>query len=202
MVLNLHWNIELTSESFFTNKTNQSMLQWIKHSDWKQTILIGPAKSGKTHLSNIWSDLNDSQNIKNNIHSIDYSKPILVDQIELFSNQDIFHILFNSLTYKTRVLWTCSNLKYIEKSIPDIKSRFNAITHLNIPKPNEEICINIMKKIFEDFGLNVKSDSINYLMKRIIRSYESIYKTAIHIHEQCLISQRAPSLPFIISLFS
>ncbi len=199
-ILNFDWETDLSEKSFFVNKSNEKVLLWIQSMHlWNyQTLLIGPEKSGKTHLSNIWKSQTNAQYInKNCTNNINYKSPLIIDQIEQFTPKELFHILFNAINHKTYSLWICTDFSYVNNAIPDIQSRLKAMTHMVVPKPNQEVCINIMRKIFCDFGLEVKNDALTFLINRIKRSYKSIYETVQYIHEQCLIQRRAPSLIFI-----
>ncbi|QEK38666.1 P-loop NTPase family protein [Candidatus Cytomitobacter primus] len=201
MILDFQWNIDFSESSFFVNETNRHVISWIKSQNmWNyHTILIGQPKSGKTHLAHIWKKLTNASFIKN-VQNIDYTQPLIIDKIESFIQEDIFNILFNSMHHKTHTLWLIENSNILKQFIPDIQSRFNTMTSMHIPSPTEEICIEIMRKMSIDFGLDIHDDVFQFLIKRIKRSYVDVFNVISHINMQCMLQRKAPSLIFISSI--
>ncbi|QEK38210.1 hypothetical protein FZC35_02425 [Candidatus Cytomitobacter indipagum] len=203
MILNFNWSESSSKANFFTNKTNRFIINWIENDNlWNgQTILVGPKKSGKTHLANIWKEISGGFFLDPECSNIDYSKNIIIDNVNRFSEEKIFNILFNSSQSNGNILWLIEDLNFIDNLIPDIRSRFNVITHMQIPNPDNEICIAIMHKLFRDFGLDAHNDVLQFIIKRVKRSYDEIYNAVSRIHTQCIIHKRAPSVIFVSSIF-
>lgn len=204
MLLNLEWVEDFSEEAFFVNQTNLFILDWIKQDHlWnKQSVLIGPKKSGKTHLAHIWNKFANAHFV-NSANEIDYSVNMIIDMSnnsKKLSEEHIFNILFNSAYTDKKILWLFENINTIDNLIPDIRSRFNAITQINIPKPDDSICIAIMKKLFHDFGLDAHDDVLQFLIRRIKRSYLDIYETVKKIHIQCAEQKRGLSVIFASSI--
>ena len=68
---NYHFSEMKDKNNFFVNSTNQDAFNAITNDLFDQNILlIGPPKSGKSHLINIWKEKNDALMYNNNFSDI------------------------------------------------------------------------------------------------------------------------------------
>mgnify|MGYP000212208644 FL=1 len=64
-------NSLLDINSFFVNRTNEKAFSLITNGNFfENIILVGPRKSGKSHLANIWRNNKKALIFKNNIDEI------------------------------------------------------------------------------------------------------------------------------------
>ena len=67
--------------SFFVNRTNEKAFSLITNDNFSENIiLVGPRKSGKSHLANIWRNNKKALIFNNNIDEI---KSIILDQDDI-----------------------------------------------------------------------------------------------------------------------
>ena len=69
--------------NFFVNQTNVKAFTLISNSNFLDNIiLVGPRKSGKSHLANIWKNNKNALIFENNIDEIiSQNKNVLIDNL-------------------------------------------------------------------------------------------------------------------------
>ena len=82
--------------NFYVNETNAAAFKTLDESDlFNKILLLGPKKSGKTHLANIWANKNNALKYSTNLEDIiTNNKNILIDDFFFNLNEEeVFHIL-------------------------------------------------------------------------------------------------------------
>ena len=109
--------------------------------------LIGPKKSGKTHLGKIWKKNHNAIKYNQNLKLILNSKKnIIIDDIfENIVEENIFHIINHCNLYDLKILIT-SNLKITEYNfnLSDLSSRLKSFINIKINLPDDELLFNLM----------------------------------------------------------
>ena len=151
-----------------------------------QGVISGPSFSGKTHLSKILiKNIGSNESLyidgdyKKIIEKVGSSNLIVIENIDKViedrSEEDLFHIInFTKESDKKLLMTSGKSISNIEFKLEDLKSRLNAILEAKIMQPDDELMKLILIKIFNDKQLKVNPAVINYLLRRIDRSYESI----------------------------
>ena len=62
----------------------------------------------------------------------------------------------------------------LEWSLQDLISRFKSFTSIEIKKPNQNLLKKIMIKQFNDRQLSINIEVVEYILKRINRTYQSV----------------------------
>ena len=173
-------NTALDINSFFVNKTNEKAFSLINNVNFSENIiLVGPKKSGKSHLANIWMNNNKAIIFKNNIEEIiSQNKNVLIDN--LFYNLDeekVFYLINHCISHKLNVLVTSDiDLYEYNFNLPDLLSRLKTFNYVSINKPNDEILINVLTKLLIEKQFIIKNkDIFEFLLKRVNRTYEDVY---------------------------
>ena len=97
--------------NYFVNTTNVYAFNGLFKFDNNLLFLYGPRKSGKTYLSQIWLKKNNAIEFENNFEILLNSKHnILIDDLSFSNEENIFHIVNNSILNNTKILIT-SNKK-------------------------------------------------------------------------------------------
>ena len=149
-------------------------------------LISGPPYSGKTHLSKIliknasnykalYID-RDYQNILDKFESLDILILENIDKVKYDkSEQDLFHIINLVKESNKKLLMTSrKSISEIDLSLEDLKSRLNSIIEAKIKEPDDQLMKLILIKIFNDKQLKINPNVIDFLMSRLVRSYESI----------------------------
>lgn len=196
-------------KDFIVSDCNRLAFDWLFKFPTREKntcILIGPPKSGKTHLAHIWSEVAKAKLIRTDqdIHEIlstetpppncfidDYPKTLL-------SEVSLFH-LYNKLFLENKNLLICSSqipAKW-NLTLKDLVSRLKGSILLTIQQPDESLLAQLYMKIFSENQLSIHQQAIDYLLKHSDRSFEGAFITSQKIVEACLSQNRAPTIPLV-----
>lgn len=196
----------LAIDDFFVSTSNKKAYSFIlnKKIDNKKILLIGPNKSGKTHLGKIWQKNNNAISYENNFEIIlNYKKNIFID--DFFKNineEQIFHLINHCSINKLTILLT-SNKEVFEHNflLKDLVSRLKTFNLLRINLPDDDLIINLIIKLLHDKQIIIKNKEIfHYILKRIERSYEEIFLLIENIDKLSLEKKRELTIPLIKKL--
>ena len=196
----------LAIDDFFVSTSNQKAFNFIlnKKIDNKKILLIGPNKSGKTHLGKIWQKNNNAVSYKNNFEIIlNYKKNIFIDDfLKNINEEKIFHLINHCSINKLTILLT-SNKELFEHNflLKDLVSRLKTFNLLRIDLPDDDLIINLIIKLLHDKQIIIKNEEIfHYILKRIERSYEEIFLLIENIDKLSLKKKRELTIPLIKKL--
>ncbi|SDD69224.1 HdaA/DnaA family protein [Kordiimonas lacus] len=165
--------------------------------DWPHhaVALVGPAASGKTHLAKAWAKRADAieVNASDEIDAIAPGSNVLVDGADAATRRDetLFH-LFNwtketggHLLLTSR---TAPNLWNV--ALPDLKSRLATIPVAEISEPDDHLLMVLLVKLFSDRQLQVDLAVVDYIIKRIERSFTAAKELVDAIDRHALADKR------------
>ena len=190
---------------YFVGKSNiEAYNLLINNKNINNLFLVGPSKSGKTHLAFIWQKKFNAIIYNNNIKQIlENTSNVIVDNI--FNNineEEIFHIINHCSSVNCKILIT-SNIKlneYIFK-LKDLSSRLKTFININIELPDDELLINLMTKLFHDKQIIIKNPEIfHYIIKRVHRSYDKIFHLIDKIDNLLMKKNKQLTIPIIKEL--
>tara|TARA_Y100000590_G_scaffold461736_1_gene624005 strand:- start:1379 stop:2011 length:633 start_codon:yes stop_codon:yes gene_type:complete len=196
---------DLDPSSFFVNGTNIEAFSLINQKQLNENILlIGPKKSGKTHLANIWKINNNAIVYDNNIDEIiSQNKNVLVDNLFInLDEENIFHLINHCISNKLNILITSENNLFEHNfNLPDLLSRLKIFSFTKIKNPDDEILINVLTKLLIDKQFIVKNNDIfDFLLNRIKRTYEEVYNIVQKMDNMSLQKKRQLTIPSIKEL--
>ena len=203
---NYNLNPNLSIDDYFVGTANIKAFNFlIKDSNINNKfLLIGPAKSGKSHLSNIWQQKNQAIKYINNIDFILNKKQnILIDNLlDNINEEEIFYLINHSLLNKLKILITSSDLLINYKfKLNDLSSRINTFHNIKISLPDDEMLMNLMIKLFHDKQIIIKNSEIfEYIIKRVSRSYEKVFVLIDNIDKLLLQKNKQLTIPLIKEL--
>ena len=196
----------LAIDDFFVSTSNKKAYSFIlnKKIDNKKILLIGPNKSGKTHLGKIWQKNNNAVSYENNFEIIlNYKKNIFIDDfLKNINEEKIFHLINHCSINKLTILLT-SNKEVFEHNffLKDLVSRLKTFNLLRINLPDDDLIINLIIKLLHDKQIIIKNEEIfHYILKRIERSYEEIFLLIENIDKLSLKKKRELTIPLIKKL--
>ncbi len=172
-------------EDFYVSSSNQEAYDFI--CGWPKWIkrivnICGPSGSGKSHLVSILESKTSC--LKVECHKINekifYSfktKEALV--IENFNEKVPEKLLFSiwntALQDNKYILITSKKPIGLYKfKLKDLTSRINSVLSIAINLPSDDLISVILAKNFSDKQIKVEKKHIDYIIKRIDRSYEKI----------------------------
>ena len=167
-------------------------------------FLVGPSKSGKTHLAFIWQKKFNAIIYDNNIKQIlENTSNVIVDNIfDNINEEEIFHIINHCSSVNSKILVT-SNIGLNEYTfqLKDLSSRLKTFININIDLPDDELLINLITKLFHDKQIIVKNPEIfHYIIKRVHRSYDKIFHLIDKIDNLLMKKNKQLTIPIIKEL--
>ncbi len=197
LILKFDHEQNFKDDDFYVSKSNKHVFsllnEWPK---WEKNFLniIGENYSGKTHLVNIF--LKKFKGIKFDAKSInnDDLKKIKIYQniiLEDFSkplNENLIYTLFNIIEQDNKfiVITSLEPIVNINFSLNDLKSRTNNFLLQNIEKPDDDLMFALILKNLSDRQIIIDKKLIDYIIKRIDRSYSKICDFIYKIDELSL----------------
>ena len=200
---NLRPNFSISD--YFVGKSNiEAYNLLINTQNINNLFLVGPSKSGKTHLAFIWQKKFNAIIYDNNIKQIlENTSNVIIDNIfDNINEEEIFHIINHCSSVNSKILVT-SNIKLNEYTfqLKDLSSRLKTFININIDLPDDELLINLMTKLFHDKQIIVKNPEIfHYIIKRVHRSYDKIFHLIDKIDNLLMKKNKQLTIPIIKEL--
>ena len=196
-IIRFEYDKNFKFEDFYVSKSNKHVLDLLKEwPNWEKNFIniIGEKFSGKTHLINIFLKKNkgikieanklDNENLKN----IKNYKNIVLENLDLNINEKLLYTLINIIDQEGKYLVITSNnpIVNINFKLNDLKSRAKNFLLQNIEKPDDELIFAIILKNLSDRQILLDKKLINFIVKRIDRSYSKIFDFIYKIDETSL----------------
>jgi len=188
-------------QNFFVNKTNFYAFNALINEDSRFSFLYGPKKSGKSYLAKIWLNKNNAIKYNNSYYELvlNENKNLLVDNIYLFDEEKIFHIVNNCILNNIKILITSNDkINEITFKYKDLSSRLKTFSILEINQPNDEMLLTILTKLLIEKQFIINSNDIfEYILRRVDRSYYGINEIVNKLDILSLEKKRQLTIPLI-----
>jgi chromosomal replication initiation ATPase DnaA len=186
MILDFNYDQNFKDQDFYITKSNEFSFKllnsWPK---WEKNFvnLIGQKFSGKTHLVNIFLEKFKGIKIEANEFNNDSLKQIKTFEniiIENFNSQideNLFFTLLNTIDQDNKYLILTSIKPIVEYSfkLDDLNSRSKNFLLSNIEKPSDDLVFALILKNLSDRQISIDKKLIDFIIKRIDRSYGKIF---------------------------
>jgi len=172
-------------EDFYVSPSNQeaynlinSWPKWIK----RTVNIFGPNGSGKSHLVSILNNKTSCLNvIQEDLNDEIFFKfktkeSLIIENFNGEIPEELLFALWNTALQDNKYLLITS-LKPINSykfKLKDLTSRVNSSLIIGIKLPSDDLISVILSKSFSDKQIKVEKNHIDYIVKRIDRSYEKI----------------------------
>jgi len=172
-------------EDFYVSPSNEEAFNFI--SSWPKWIkrivnIFGPSGSGKSHLASILKSKTKClqilpKDLSENIITEFKTKEVLI--IENFNEKISEQLLFSlwNIALQDNKYFLINSIKPISSykfKLPDLISRIKSSLTIGIKLPSDDLISAIITKNFSDKQIVVEEKHIDYIIKRIDRSYEKI----------------------------
>lgn len=201
--------ISLGVEDFFISPSNEPAYDLIEAwPNWpKRTLLlVGPAGSGKTHLSTIWSHaasaviFHGDQLSREAVPKFAEHDALVIEDLPGAALDDtaLFHLLNLVNDQRRHLLMTASEFPASwGVSLPDLASRLRAVPVMELGLPDEALLRAVLVKLFADRQLAVEESVISYLLPRMERSIAAA-RRLVDVVDRTALTERAPvTRPFV-----
>ena len=186
LLINFNLKKDYDEQDFYVSSSNKYAFNiingWPK---WLKRIvnLYGEQYSGKSHLSKIF----ETKTTCLNIESINFTNEILLKfktkQALIIENfnfnipEKLLYSLINIVEQENKYLLITS-LKPLNKfdfKLKDLNSLINNCLFVEIGAPDDELIYALIVKNFSNRQINIDKKIIEYIIKRINRSYKDIF---------------------------
>ena len=172
-------------EDFYVSPSNQEAYDFINSwPKWiKRTVnIFGPSGSGKSHLASILKSKISSLQIEaNNLNDETFFKfktkeVLIIENLNASVSENLLFSLWNVALQDNKYLLITSTkpISSFNFKLRDLISRVTSSLIIGINLPSDDLISVILAKNFSDKQIKVEKKHIDYIIKRIDRSYEKI----------------------------
>jgi len=196
-----------TDDDFYVSKSNYYTFELInKWPKWEKNFLNinGDKYSGKTHLVSIF--LNKFNGIKvvskslnsENLKDVKVHQNIILEDLDNTIDEKLLYTLFNIVDQDNKFLLITSTkpISEIEFDLEDLRSRTKNCLLAKIEKPDDELMFALILKNLSDRQITLDKKLIDFIIKRVERSYGKIFEFIYKIDKISL--QKKKSIDFKI----
>ena len=186
LILNFDYDQNFKDQDFYVSKSNEFAFKllnsWPK---WEKNFvnLIGEKFSGKTHLINIF--LEKFKGIKIEANEIDNEflkkikvfENIIVENLNDKIDENLLFTLLNIIDQDNKYIILTSKNPIVDYSfkLNDLNSRSKNFLLCNIEKPGDDLMFALILKNLSDRQISIDKKLVDFIIKRIDRSYGKIF---------------------------
>ena len=172
-------------EDFYVSPSNQQAYDFIN--SWprwiKRTVnIFGPPGSGKSHLASILKNktsclqVNSNELNENIFIKYKTKEALIIENLDEKISENLLFALWNIALQDNKYLMITSKKSIVSYKfkLKDLTSRITSSLIIGIKLPNDDLISVILAKNFSDKQIKVEKKHIEYIIKRIDRSYEKI----------------------------
>ena len=208
LLLNFDLKQNYKYEDYYVGKSNFYAFNLIN--DWPKWVkkivnLYGEKYSGKTHLSKIFETKTSNLSISasnfddTTLVKFKTKQAIIVEDYDNNIPEKLLYSLINTIEQENKYLLITS-LKPINKfkfDLVDLTSRINNSLFIELGKPNDDLIYALILKNLSDRQISIDKKLIEYIIKRIKRSYKDIFLFIYNIDQLSLKKGRPINLTII-----
>jgi chromosomal replication initiation ATPase DnaA len=199
LIIKFDYDQNFKDQDFYVSKSNEYSFKllnsWPK---WEKNFLnlIGEKFSGKTHLINIFLKKFkgikiEASNINNHIlKEIKIYENIVVENLNKDINENLFYTLLNIIEQDNKYLIVTSKKPIVDFSYK-LNDRSKNFLLSSIEKPDDDLMFALILKNLSDRQISIDKKLIDFIIKRIDRSYGKIFDFIYKIDEISLKRKKA-----------
>lgn len=177
--------------------------QW-PHWPCRGIFLSAASGAGKSHLGRIWARKagalivtpNNIDNLFGNLTTLQCGHPVLIDSISdmLHMQESLLHFYNITTEYGLHSLWLGNVANFNIIRLMDLYSRLKLLQVVEINSPDDDTIRAIFNSRLMASGVNISPKLLEYLLKRMPRSFEEIGIMSSRINHLVSISGHNPSI--------
>ena len=197
LIIKFDYDQNFKDDDFYVSNSNKHIFtllsQWPK---WEKNFLNinGEKFSGKTHLINIFikkfKGIKFEANLLNDkdLKTIKIHENIIVENLDEKIDEKLFYSLLNIIDLDNKFIIVTSEKPVVDInfSLTDLKSRTKNFLLQKIEKPDDELMFALILKNLSDRQISIDKKLIDFIIKRIERSYDKIFDFIYKIDELSL----------------
>ena len=186
LILKFDYEQNFKDQDFYVSKSNKYSFKLLNNwPKWEKNFvnLIGEKFSGKSHLVSIFLKKFNGIKIEASDLSNQYLKDIKVYENIVIENlnedidENLFFTLLNIVDQDNKFLLVTSKKQIVDLSfkLEDLNSRSKNFLLSNIEKPEDDLMYALILKNLSDRQIFIDKKLIDFIIKRIDRSYGKIF---------------------------
>ena len=207
-LIKFNYEQNFKNEDFYVSKSNEHILNLLlKWPKWVKNFIniSGENFSGKTHLVNIFlkkfEGIKFEANQLNNecLKKIEIYQNIIIENLSENINEKLLYTFLNAVEQENKYLVVTSTKPIVNFNfnLKDLKSRSKNFLLQNIEKPDDELIFALIIKNLSDRQISLNKKLIEYIVKRIDRSYSKIFDFIYKIDEISLKKKKSINIKII-----
>ena len=185
LILKFEFKENFKDQDFYVSNSNQQAFKFINTwPNWEKKFLniCGEKFSGKTHLINIFQKNSKTIKIEANkldndfLNKIKKNKNIVIENIDENTNDELLYSVYNIADIEDKFLITTSKIPIseINFNLKDLTSRSSNFIITKILNPDDDLVYALIIKNLSDRQILIDKKLVDYIIKRITRSYGKI----------------------------
>ena len=185
LIINFDYDQNFKDEDFYVSSSNKHIFsllnQWPR---WEKNFfyIIGEKFSGKSHLINIFIKkfkgikLNANSLTNEDLKVIKIHENIILENLDENIDEKLIYSLLNIVDVDNKYIIVTSEIPIVDInfSLIDLKSRTKNFLLQKIEKPDDELMFALILKNLSDRQISINKKLIDFIVKRIDRSYGKI----------------------------
>jgi len=207
-IIKFDYDKNFENENFFLSKSNKYVFDFLNTwPKWEKNFVnvIGEKLSGKTHLMNIFLQKNKGIKLEakslndDDLKKIKIYENVILENLSSEVDEKLLYSLFNLIEQDNKFIIITSTRPIVNIifNLKDLKSRTKNFILLNIEKPDDELIFAIILKNLSDRQISLDDKFIEFIIKRIERSYSKIYDFIYKIDQLSLKKKKSIDLKII-----
>ena len=202
LLLNFEYKQNFKDEDFYVSSSNYYAFNLISTwPKWEKNFLniCGEKYSGKTHLTNIFIKKFKGVKIEanlfenKNLNEIKIYENIILDNFDKNIDENLIYSLFNLIDQDNKylIINSLNPINEMNFKLNDLKSRTKNCLVAKIDKPDDDLMFALILKNLSDRQIVIDKKLINFIIKRVDRSYDKIFEFIYKI-DQISLKKKKP----------
>ena len=187
LLLDFDYEQNFRDDDFYVGKSNFYPFELINNwPKWEKNFLniSGEKFSGKTHLTNIFLKKFNGIRIESSLltdENLKIFKPyqnVVLEDLDLQVNEKLMYSLFNIIDQDNKflIITSLKPVAEINFRLEDLKSRTKNCLLAKIENPDDELMFALILKNLSDRQITLDKKLIDFIIKRVERSYGKIFE--------------------------
>ena len=197
LIIKFDYEKNFKDDDFYVSRSNKNIFDLLNSwPRWEKNFLniTGDKCSGKTHLVNIFIKkfkgikLNARLLSNEDLSKIKIHENIILEDLDEKVDEKLIYTLFNIIDLNNKFIIVTSYRPIVEInfSLIDLKSRTNNFLLQKIEKPDDDLMFALILKNLSDRQILIDKKLIDFIIKRIDRSYDKIFNFIYKVDELSL----------------
>ena len=197
LIIKFDYEQNFKDDDFYVSKSNAHIFKLLNSwPRWEKNFLniSGEKFSGKTHLINIFIKKFEGIKLEANalkdddLKKIKLYENIILENLDEKVNENLLYSLLNIIDLDNKYIIITSEKPIVEInfSLKDLLSRSNNFLLQKIDIPDDDLMFALILKNLSDRQISIDKKLIDFILKRIDRSYSKIFDFIYKVDELSL----------------